>query len=304
MICPMLWQRLLFGGLMIAGVVGLIWADDRLGPLTALGPRTLRHEGAIVTLILATLAAAAAFELCRLAESAGHAPLKLWSVFSSYLIVLVPYLTWNQLLSPAMFGGGGPMPVILTIAFLGTALLMIVRGRTLRAIGDLATTWLILFYCGVLPTYLLRLRLEASAWLLIYVIATVKACDIGAYFTGRLFGRHKLIEWLSPKKTIEGFCGGVVFSIATAWGLAQLDVRCGPIGSGRVLAMPDGVAAAFGFLMAVAGQGGDLVASLFKRDAQAKDSSAMVPAFGGVIDILDSLLPCGPLACWLVLNYC
>jgi phosphatidate cytidylyltransferase len=137
---------------------------------------------------------------------------------------------------------------------------------------------------------------------LLYVIAVVKCSDIGAYFTGYAFGRHRLIEWLSPRKTVEGFAGGIIFSIAVSVALTQwVGVPAGP--EGQLLAIRPRGAALFGLLMAVLGQAGDLLESLFKRDARAKDSAAVLPAFGGILDLLDSLLTTAPVAYYILIEW-
>src|SRR5262249_6418668 len=120
-----------------------------------------------------------------------------------------------------------------------------------------------------------------------------------AYLTGRKWGRTKLIEWLSPKKTVEGFAGGILASMLVA--LAGTLVARGFGGNDARAVFPTWkTAIVFGFLMAVIGQAGDLLESLMKRDAQLKDSGSLVPEFGGALDILDSLLLTAPVAFWML----
>jgi phosphatidate cytidylyltransferase len=127
------------------------------------------------------------------------------------------------------------------------------------------------------------------------VLVTTKSCDIGAYFTGRAIGRHKLIQWLSPGKTWEGFFGGVLFAGVVggigAWVLSEVGVN-----SPSSIAIGTLAGLAFG----VVGQAGDLIASLFKRDAGIKDAGHVLPGFGGVLDVLDSLLLALPVAYWIL----
>jgi phosphatidate cytidylyltransferase len=119
--------------------------------------------------------------------------------------------------------------------------------------------------------------------------------DIGAYTVGRLIGRHKMSPAISPGKTIEGGLGALVFACAGAWA------------SFRWLLPPatpwvaDWGWLVFGLLMGIGGMVGDLAESLLKRDAGVKDSSTWMPGFGGVLDLLDSLLLTAPLAwlCWI-----
>jgi phosphatidate cytidylyltransferase len=129
--------------------------------------------------------------------------------------------------------------------------------------------------------------------LLLLPVLLTWASDIGAYAVGRTMGRHKLIPSVSPGKTIEGSVGGLLASMLVAWAYTQfvlhpashLDFRWAPAG---VLA--------FGALVSVAAQVGDLAESLLKREAGVKDSSHIIPGHGGILDRFDSLLFVLPVA--------
>ncbi|MBU3729854.1 MAG: hypothetical protein FGM37_11510 [Phycisphaerales bacterium] len=105
-------------------------------------------------------------------------------------------------------------------------------------------------------------------------------------------GRHKLIPWLSPGKTWEGFLGGMALAVAVGagvgtWGgLPAIDLRTG---------------IALGAVMGVVGPFGDLLESALKRGAGMKDSGRIIPGMGGLFDVLDSLLLAGPVA-WLLVS--
>jgi phosphatidate cytidylyltransferase len=108
---------------------------------------------------------------------------------------------------------------------------------------------------------------------------------------GRIAGRNKLWPRLSPNKTIEGAIGGLIFGvgaslIVTAVARFALDAPC----------LGWGPAAGFGLVVAPAAQLGDLMESMIKRDCARKDASSSVPGFGGVLDVLDSLLFAAPVA--------
>jgi len=305
----MLVQRIGFGLLLIAVLVGLIYADDRIArsfadappaAWTRLGLHTA--DGLVVTMILAALGALGTRECHRLLTAAGHEPLLLWPLAVNMVLIAVPFVNANQTPGGAFSIHDAPATVtLLTIAFFVAGTLIIRRRQIDGAAGNLAATMLVVVYLGLLPQFLVRLRVEASggaAWLLLYYLAVVKSCDIGAYFTGYAIGRHKLIPWLSPKKTIEGLAGGIGASVVVAVGVAWL--------LPAFAKPPDQLpalmhAALFGAAMAAFGQGGDLLESLFKRGASAKDSANAIPAFGGVLDILDSPLVTAPIACWMLL---
>ncbi|MBM4149807.1 MAG: hypothetical protein FJ224_12320 [Lentisphaerae bacterium] len=122
-------------------------------------------------------------------------------------------------------------------------------------------------------------------WLVLYMVAVVKAADTGAYFVGRMFGRRKLFPRISPAKTWEGLFGGIASAVAVSAAFHHF-------AGGRLGAIPFGLADALGLgaILALVGVIGDMFESLLKRAAQAKDSSDTVPGMGGILDVLDSLL--------------
>ena len=130
------------------------------------------------------------------------------------------------------------------------------------------------------------------------MIFAVKGADIGAYFTGTAIGRHKLIPWLSPGKSIEGLIGAIVFGALITYGLVCVLPQDTTIrelynlGAAKLLFIGAG--------LALVGQFGDLSESLLKRDADIKDSARLIPEFGGFCDLLDSILPTGFIWYWVL----
>jgi phosphatidate cytidylyltransferase len=309
----MLKYRLIFGAVLVVGLLGLVYADDRLahdaaGCKSAVGLcfGLKRCVGLVITVLVAGVVVLGSREMHRLLVAAGHHPVPIWPPLVSVALVAVPFLAAN--LAPGADAirdrvDSTATVMWLTVAFLGSAFLVARRRRVSGAVGDIATTLLIVFYLGVLPQYILRMRLETpdgGAWLLLYFLGTVKLCDIGAFFTGRMLGRHKLIEWLSPKKTIEGLAGGMVASMVAAVGVPIAIRTWAPTWPVAELLPQPGMAVLFGLVMALVGQAGDLLESLIKRDAHAKDSADVIPAFGGVLDVLDSPLLAAPIAYWML----
>lgn len=123
----------------------------------------------------------------------------------------------------------------------------------------------------------------------IYLLAVVKLTDVGAYFIGSRLGRHKLMPRISPGKTVEGLIGGLATGLLASqvWYLAW-DGQFGLLRLSRADAWM------LGLLLPAAGVIGDLVESMLKRAAGAKDSSSCFPGLGGVLDVLDSLLFAAP----------
>lgn len=122
--------------------------------------------------------------------------------------------------------------------------------------------------------------MEQGAWVVLFVVAVVAAADVGAYFVGKQFGRHKLAPEVSPGKSWEGFFGGMV-----ACGLLATAVAFG-LG----LPMKNSILFIVGVIITgLASVLGDLSESMFKRHRGIKDSSSLLPGHGGVLDRLDSL---------------
>ena len=117
------------------------------------------------------------------------------------------------------------------------------------------------------------------------VFASIWICDSAAYFVGRAFGRHKLLERVSPHKTWEGAAAGFVAAVATFIASKTIFLDYLTLSSAIVC----------GCIVGLFGQIGDLVESLLKRDAGVKDSSTLIPGHGGVLDRFDSLIVVSPL---------
>jgi phosphatidate cytidylyltransferase len=144
--------------------------------------------------------------------------------------------------------------------------------------------------CGVLtllPSLAAVVAIRSySPWYLVMLLLVTSAADIGAYFTGRAFGRHKLAPQVSPSKTWEGVWGG----IALVTLVAVVALRWLPVATGPFILLCICVA-----LLSVVG---DLSESLFKRQAGIKDSGTLFPGHGGVLDRVDSITAATPLF-WL-----
>jgi phosphatidate cytidylyltransferase len=184
--------------------------------------------------------------------------------------------------------------IFLTLAWLAVGIETVAYDGGGQSTSRLTATLFVLIYLGLFPAGLIQLRWwpdSLAGTALALTIFVPKAGDIGAYFTGRLIGRHPLAPRLSPKKTWEGFVGGLLASILAAVLLAE---TAAIFPGGRL------EAAAFGFLIGLASVVGDLAESLLKRDALVKDASTTVPGFGGLLDVIDSIILAAPLAyLWL-----
>jgi len=191
---------------------------------------------------------------------------------------------------------------VLAFIIVFTMLLAAVRRAWMRqtqeAITHMAGTVLATLYLGGLAWFLMALRVKQSAridrfsgttTILVMILLVVKGTDIGAYFSGLLMGKHKLIQWLSPKKTWEGLAGGLLFA-------GCIGALCAQWINPPAYHLEWWKGACFGIIIGGIGQLGDLLESLMKRDAEVKDSGSLIPGFGGVLDVIDSPLLAAPFA--------
>jgi phosphatidate cytidylyltransferase len=196
---------------------------------------------------------------------------------------------------------GSPLEGVVSVFALAVLAFFLIEMARFRepghAVVRVAVGVWVLVYLGVLPSFLAQLRwrpdsaetgFDRGAAAVAMAIFLPKVCDIGAYFSGRLFGRHKITPVLSPKKTAEGFAGGLLVAAVTA----LLFNRAYP------LLASDVAAVACGLTLGIAGIYGDLAESLIKRDSGHKDAGATVPGFGGVLDVIDSIVFAAPVAYW------
>lgn len=133
---------------------------------------------------------------------------------------------------------------------------------------------------------MIRGRLDDGILWIFLLLSIIFAGDIGAYYIGSYFGRHKLCPAISPGKTIEGSIGGLVANLGTG---ALLKYFFFPL-------LPWGVSILFFLLIGIVGQVGDLFESELKRAANVKDSGVILPGHGGVLDRIDALLFAAPVA--------
>ncbi|MBN1929377.1 MAG: phosphatidate cytidylyltransferase [Chlorobiaceae bacterium] len=181
--------------------------------------------------------------------------------------------------------------VLMAVLFLQVLELWRTQGSQLMNIGS---TLVGLFYVNLCFGALLRLRLletsEAGSGesLVLLLFICVWAADIFAYFGGsqlggKIFGR-KFFARISPKKTWEGYLSGIAGSMLAAW-LCSLFIA----------GFPDGRAVPAGLFIGAVAPVGDLMESMFKRDAGVKDSSSLIPGHGGVLDRFDTIMFMAPL---------
>jgi phosphatidate cytidylyltransferase len=175
--------------------------------------------------------------------------------------------------------------IFIVLALLFLIIMQFKRRQNHGAIIGISTTIFGILYISWFLSFLIKIRhLPGGIGLIAAVLLITKMGDIGAYLIGSRFGKTLLIPRISPKKSIEGSIGGLVFSILAGMVSKQF--------------MPNSFSllhlAFISVGMGILGQIGDLSESLMKRDCGIKDSARIIPGFGGVLDVIDSLLFTAP----------
>jgi phosphatidate cytidylyltransferase len=291
----MMRTRLLLGPVLLAALFAVFWIDERFARHAGVGISWFLRPGFAMLAAGLVISPLAAWELKQLYRALGFSVSRGMLMAGAITGMCVPWVlppTLQPLTAFTITGTAAAGVLVMS---------MVWHSRTRSSKGVLVAAGAALtsfVYFGLMFGFILVIRSEHSAWVVLGVLFITKSCDIGAYFTGTLIGRHKLIQWLSPGKTWEGLIGGVftasALGVMFAWAVSRGDLSPG------TTPMDWWHGALLGALLAITGQTGDLVASLLKRDAGVKDSSSLLPGFGGILDVIDSLLPAAPVAYWLL----
>lgn len=248
-------------------------------------------------LLVVVIAALGQHEFYRMLETAGIKVRRRLGMVCGALLVSTVY---GCLAVPA-FRSANVLPYAEHGVFFLIMLIVFLRqfpdDKDARPVTTIACTLLGVWYAAYLTSFFLRLGFQwhegglgapvggTGGMLVFYLVAVVKVSDIGAYFSGRFLGRHKLYPRLSPKKTVEGLVGGILSSLVVSLLFAfVLEERMGDLSLRWIDAI------ILGLLLPCVGVLGDLFESLVKRSCHVKDSGTLIPGMGGVLDVLDSLL--------------
>lgn len=180
------------------------------------------------------------------------------------------------------------LPELIIVNTLGAALFSLFRFKAHTDVVDVVAKeiqGLVYIPLALATLVLLRLEMEGVQWIF-FLLFVVFAGDVGAFYAGRFFGRHKLSPAISPGKTVEGAVGGILANIGAGYGF-------------MLLFLPHlSIAGCFFFfiIVGIAGQAGDLFESEFKRVKGVKDSGTILPGHGGLLDRIDALLFAAPTA--------
>lgn len=286
----MLKTRLWMGALLVAGLAGGLWIDERLHS----------HFSNFIPPYPCWLAVAifVVVGCCReLRQLVRRREIRTqrWLTYGS--VVAITAANWV----PFLYDPNPSQIEHLVWAFAAITasnMLFLVReGIVFRTAGMAVVTagggMLVTFYLGALAAFLIELRWANEGLIALAAhIAAAKCGDTGAYFGGRALGRHKLCPWLSPNKTVEGAVVGLMSSVFGTMAVIAISAKI----TGQPPALSWPIAAAFGLIVGAVAMVGDLIESLIKRDCQQKDASDLVPGFGGMLDVMDSPLFSAPVA--------
>ncbi|NOT00722.1 MAG: phosphatidate cytidylyltransferase [Phycisphaerales bacterium] len=287
----------------------------------------LLSRGSVIPLLFAMIMVAAVVESSDLMRRAGCRPHTGLAAVWVVVLMVSPWLCAGRMLgdAPADVEGFRWQVIWLSGSFVCVGTWHLKRGVDRAALADLGSTILLILYLGLLPSFAVQLRSGTDmgdphdgAWIILIVLAIALATDVFALFAGMAFGRHPLAPAISPQKTVEGAIGGILGSILVAlliYAVARLvgssDAEIQDVGN-RSETLLDRMTGVFdrmsliqvivlGAVLSIMAQVGDLFESQLKRSAQVKDSSAVIPGMGGVLDVIDGVVFAVP-AAWVLLS--
>ncbi len=238
--------------------------------------------GALVMLI----ALGGEWEFYRFAEKAGYKPQRLIGLFAGAMVVTIAFALMMEIT-----GGNAPAPMMTLAAVLGVAFVILtplsficeLYRKSETPIANIASTMMGVVYVALPMALLLFIPMLLSPekwqpWTVIFYIFIIWANDVFAYLFGITLGKHRLFERISPKKSWEGFFGGLLGAMAMGYVAAT-------VLDGNIV-----VWVGMGLVAAISGVFGDLVESLFKRSVDVKDSGNIIPGHGGWLDRFDALI--------------
>ena len=244
-------------------------------------------------LIMFLLAGTGLIEFYDLARKIGLPCFKGWGIFGGLLLMTSTflYLSGALAISATPADANDFETSFLILFVLGLCLRQFVSKSNPEAISAIATTLFGLMYVPWLLNFIQKINFYPDIqgqYYVLYFILVTKFSDLGAYVTGSLFGKHKMIPRISPGKTWEGFVGAIVITTGVSVGYAW-------IAGDHLKGMNTLHAVILGVILSSTAVIGDLIESLFKREAGVKDSGRFFPGIGGILDLMDSLLFNAPL---------
>ena len=267
-------------------LVKRLWVTVILLPV---GMAAILAGGWYLTALVAIFMCVAAWEYSILFRAGGLQPATVLVVGGTLILLIGRNLTG--------FDSAGWMISLIILVAMTFHLVAYERGRD-QAGTDFTVTLAGIFYIGWFGAYFISLRnLPEGKWWILVVLPAVWFADAGAYFIGKRFGNHLLCPRLSPKKTWEGYLGGIVVGVL----LTALFAALWRVGAGHTSDITPMRGALVGLVMGIFPTLGDLGESMIKRQMGVKDSGNILPGHGGAFDRIDSWLWAVVLGYYLVL---
>ncbi len=276
--------RRLFSFVLLWGVVlGVLFSGSTL------------ISNSVFLLIMVSLAGFGLEEFYELVAKGGLVCFKWWGILGGVLLIIGTFLHFTGKLG---ISGTAARPndfetSFLILFVLGLCLRQFFSRSNTAGILAISTTLFGLMYVAWLLNFIQKINFFPNlngngSFYVLYFILVTKFSDSGAYAVGSLIGKHKMIPRISPGKTWEGFGGALAVSTAASLLFCWL-------AKDKLTGMNWVHAVILGIILSSAAVVGDLIESVFKREAGVKDSGRFFPGIGGILDLLDSLLFNAPL---------
>lgn len=292
----MLGWRLGIAAILIPAILALFWFDARQG-----------SQAIPLLICCVVLSVRSSYETTQLLTVRSMRPSFALTAACSLMIVLAG---WGHTISAPP---GAIARLLISLGYIAAAVVFAFTFLFMReawrfreagsSMETLGAGWIAVMYSGGLLAVTSQFRWfpspETGYYALMSMVVAVKSGDTMAYTFGRLWGRRKMSPALSPGKTWMGAAGAVVGAITGSVLWLQF---AGPLFAAAPVVSSYPAVIVYGMLMGVIGLVGDLCESLIKRDVQQKDSATLMPGFGGLLDLLDSVLFAAPfaLAFWVL----
>lgn len=267
--------RITFGSAMLGVFFGILYLGSYF------------HTDIFIGLLTLFVGSVGLLEFYKMAEGDGISPFKIPGVLCGVLLFVNVWLTARAgEAHSSSLAVAGPLVfltfIVITVQGFRRELTDVLQNVSVTIFGVLYISFLISYSMA-----LIHLPGGNGVFDFLFVVLVSKVADIGGYLFGRKFGRHKLSPKISPKKSIEGLIFGVALSVILAWLMCAVSDNW---------IVPWQWIVPFALIVSIAGVFGDLTESMLKRGASVKDSGDYIPTFGGVLDVIDSLLISMPIA--------
>lgn len=271
--------RILIGSAMLALFFGILYLDH------------LFKTDIFIALVSLFIGSVGLLEFYKMAKAEGVSPFRVSGLICGIIIFVNVWLSVRgKQTANCNLLNTGTLVILLFLVFFVQGF----RGNLNEALKNISVTILGVLYVFFLLSFsmaLYHIPGGNGVFDFLFVVLISKVADIGGYLFGRKYGKRKLSATISPKKSVEGLIFGLVLSVIVAWVLCIL--------TGKWIVSWQWITP-FTLVVSTAGVFGDLAESLLKRGVKVKDSGSYIPEFGGVLDVIDSLLVSIPVAYYLL----